>query len=140
MASIFFTQFSLWLRLILQTIYVLKIEILHFLSSKSVTCKRERPMMVRVRYLLDIHILWQYRLWRFQTVGTRVLPKNHNQRNLLNFENCINGEVSKKVQKLTFKVNFLCQKLSKSVHFFLLKNINLGAHFLLVSFFDNFNF
>ena len=38
----FFTQFSLWLRLILQTIYVLKMEILHFLSSKSAAYKRER--------------------------------------------------------------------------------------------------
>ena len=39
---IFLTQFSLWLRLILQTIYVLKMEILHFLSSKSAAYKRER--------------------------------------------------------------------------------------------------
>ena len=37
----FYTQFSLWLRLILQTIYVLKMEILHFLSSKSAAYKRE---------------------------------------------------------------------------------------------------
>ena len=42
MAYIFFTQFSLQLRLILQTIYVLKTEILHFLSLKSVTYKQER--------------------------------------------------------------------------------------------------
>ena len=38
----FFTQFSLWLRPILQTIYVLKTEILHFLSSKFAAYKRER--------------------------------------------------------------------------------------------------
>ena len=38
----FFTKFSLQLRLILQTIYVLKREILHFLSSKSAAYKRER--------------------------------------------------------------------------------------------------
>ena len=37
-----FNQFSHWLRLILQTIDVLKMEILHFLSSKSVAYKRER--------------------------------------------------------------------------------------------------
>ena len=37
----FFTQFSLWLRLSLQTIYVLKMDILHFLSSKSAAYKRE---------------------------------------------------------------------------------------------------
>ena len=36
-ACIYFTQFSLWLWLILQTIYVLKMEILHFLSLKSAT-------------------------------------------------------------------------------------------------------
>ena len=48
---LFFTQFSLWLRLILQAIYVLKMEILHFLSLKSAAYKRERPMMARVRYV-----------------------------------------------------------------------------------------
>ena len=41
----FFTQFSLQLRLILQTIYVLKTEILHFLSLKSAAYKRERPQI-----------------------------------------------------------------------------------------------
>ena len=39
--------------------------------------------------------VWQYGLWSFQTVGTkleRFLPKNqHTQRKLLNFENWING-------------------------------------------------
>ena len=44
-------------------------------------------------------------------------------------------------QFLTFKVNFPCQKLSKSFSiFFPLKNINLDAHFLLLTFFDNINF
>ena len=37
-----FTQFSLWLQLILQTIYVLKMELLHFLSSKSAAYKLEQ--------------------------------------------------------------------------------------------------
>ena len=73
------------------------------------------------------------------------LPKNQQtQRKLLNFKNWVNGEVSKvpKFDKnLTFKVNFLCQKLSESFSiFFSLKNINLGAHFLLLTFFDNINF
>ena len=41
-------------------------------------------------------------------------------------------------QNLTFKVNFLCQKSSESFStFFSLKNINLGAHLLLLTFFDN---
>ena len=69
----------------------------------------------------------------------RFLPKNqHPQRKLLNFENWVNGEVSKSAKSpnlLTFKVNFLCQKLSESFSiFFSLKNINLGAHFLLLTF------
>ena len=38
----FFTQFSIQLRLILQKIYVLKTEILHFLSIKSAVYKQER--------------------------------------------------------------------------------------------------
>ena len=47
----------------------------------------------------SVCILWQYGLWSFQTGGTkleRFLPKNqHTQRKLLNFENWVNGEVSK---------------------------------------------
>ena len=46
-----------------------------------------------------LHTLWQYGLWSFQMGGTkleRFLPKNqHTQRKLLNFENWVNGEVSK---------------------------------------------
>ena len=41
----------------------------------------------------------EYWLWSFQTGGTKLeifLPKNlHTQRKLLNFENWVNGEVSK---------------------------------------------
>ena len=43
-------------------------------------------------------VLWQYGWWSFQrgTKLDRFLPKNqHTQRNLLNFENWVNGEVSK---------------------------------------------
>ena len=43
--------------------------------------------------------IWQYGLWSFQMGGKkleRFLPKNqHTQRKLLNFENWVNGEVSK---------------------------------------------
>ena len=55
-------------------------------------------------YLNKIHdlfpsTLWQYGLWSFQMGGIkleRFLPKNqHTQRKLLNFENWVNGEVSK---------------------------------------------
>merc|ERR1719330_1298620 len=66
------------------------------------------------------------------------------QGKFLNFENWTNGEVSKSAKSpnlLTFKVNFLYQKLSESFSiFFSLKNINLGAHCLLLTFFENFNF
>ena len=42
---------------------------------------------------------------------------------------------------LTFKVNFLSQKLSEAFWFFFsLKNINLGTSLLLLTFFENFNF
>ena len=40
----------------------------------------------------------------------------------------------------TFKVNFLCLILSESFYFFSLKNIILGAHFLSLKFYKNFNF
>ena len=52
--------------------------------------------------------LWQYGLWSFQTGDTKLetfLPKNqHTQSKLLNFENCVNGEVSKsaKISKSIF--------------------------------------
>ena len=41
--------------------------------------------------------LWQYGLWSFQTSKLeRFLPKNqHTQRKLFNFENWVNGEVTK---------------------------------------------
>ena len=49
-------------------------------------------------------------------------PKNqHTQRKLFNFENWVNGEVSKSPKSpnlLTFKVNFLYQKLSESFSIF----------------------
>ena len=76
-------------------------------QSKQCT-KTENLQLVQVR------TVWQYGLWSFQTGGTkleRFLPKNqHTQRKLLNFENWVNGEVSKSAKSpnlLTFKVNFL---------------------------------
>ena len=56
-------------------------------------------MVVTIQYKSTI---WQYRLWSFQTGGTkleRFLPQNqHTQRFLLNFENWVNVEVSKSAQ------------------------------------------
>ena len=58
------------------------------------------------------------RVVEFSSGGTkleRILPKNqHTQRKLLNFDNWVNGVGVKKCQNMTFKVNFLCQKLSES--------------------------
>ena len=55
-----------------------------------------------------------------------------------------NGKVSKSAKSPnlpTFKVNFLYHKLSESFSiFYSLKNINLGAHFLSLTFFDSINF
>ena len=60
-------------------------------------------------------------MWRFLAGGTKLetfLPKNqHTQRKLLNFENWVNGEVSKSAKS----VNSLCQKLSESFSFFFIK-------------------
>ena len=64
------------------------------------------------------------------------LPKNqHSQRKLLNFENWCNEEVSKSARIFYVKYHWnLCP------FFFSLKNINLAANFLLLTFFDNINF
>ena len=49
--------------------------------------------------ILPIPKIWYYGLWGFQARGTkleRYLPKNQpTQRKLLNFENWVNGELSK---------------------------------------------
>ena len=66
------------------------------------------------------------RVVEFSIGGTKLenkLPKNqHTQRKLLNFENWVNGEVSKSAKSpnlLTFKVNFLYLKLSETFSIFL---------------------
>ena len=88
--------------------------------------------------------LWQYGLWSFQTGVTkleRFLAKNqHTQRKLLNFEFWINGELSKSAKIWLSKSIFYVKNHSNLSHFFSLKNTNLGAHFLLLTFFDNINF
>ena len=74
--------------------------------------------------------IWQYRLSSFQVGDTKLeknLPKNqHTKRKLLN---------SEKVPKFDFQSQFHHRNLPQ------LKDINfLGAHFLLLTFFDNINF
>ena len=58
----------------------------------------------------DIHIVWQYGLWSFQTGGTkleRFLPKNqHGQRKFLNFENWTIEEPQQLAKIRAFKVDY----------------------------------
>ena len=88
------------------------------------------------------YTLWQYGLWSFQTGGTkleRFLPKNqHTKRKLLNFKNWVNGEVSKSAKIWHSKSIFYAKNHWNLSNFFSLKNINLEAHFLLLTFFDIF--
>ena len=69
-------------------------------------------------------------------------PKNNNQSTKKFLSLGVNWvKVIKMCKILTFKVNFLSQKLSKSFKKkFSLKNMILGAHFLLLTFFESFNF
>ena len=85
-----------------------------------------RPFQISTKqyYIVSIDLL-QHGLWSFQTGYIkleRFLPKNkHTQRKLSNFENWVSGEVSKSAKSpnlLTFKVNFLYQKLSESFSIF----------------------
>ena len=70
-------------------------------SNKDMSINTPEMTNVAKRNQLFSHcwIIWQYGLWSFPTEGTklgRVLPKNqYTQSKLLNFENWVNGEVSK---------------------------------------------
>ena len=72
--------------------------------------------------------LWQYGLWSFQAGGTtleRFLPKNqHTQRKLLNFENWVNGEVSKSAKIWASKSIFYVKNHRNISQFFYIKNQN----------------
>ena len=102
--------------------------------------------MLCVLYIaIDIHSYGNTGCGTGGTNSESFLPKNqHTQRKLLNFENWVSGEVSNSAKSpnlLNFKVNFQRQKLSESFSIlFSLKNINLGAHFLLLKFFVSINF
>ena len=72
----------------------------HQIYSEQQSRKLNVVCAFNVVILRDIlYEVWQYGLWSFQTGDTkleRFLPKNqHTQRKLLNFENWVNGEVSK---------------------------------------------
>ena len=69
--------------------------------------------------------VWQYGLWIFQSGGTaleRFLPKNQpTQRKLLNFENWVNGEVSKSAKIWHSKSIFYVKNYPKLSQFFSIK-------------------
>ena len=91
----------------------------------------------------EIYIVYTMAIWvvEFLNGGTkleRFLPKK--KKKLLNFKNWVNGEVSK-VPKFDFQSQFSMSKIVRIfLIFFPLKTINLGAYFLLLTFFDNINF
>ena len=81
------------------------------------------------------------RVVEFSCGGTkleRFLPKNqHTQGKLLNFQNWVNGEVS----KFDFQSQFSISKIIRIfLNFFSLKNIYSGAHFLITSIFKSLYF
>ena len=70
-----------------------------------------------------------------------IFPKKQlTQRKLLNFEFWINGKLSKSAKTWLSKSIFYVKNHPNLSHFFSLKNTNLGAHLLLLTFFDNVNF
>ena len=86
------------------------------------------------------YLLWQYGLWSFQTGDSkleRFLPMNQlTKRKLLDFEFWINVELSKSAKIWLSKSIFYVKNHPNLSHFFSLKNTNVGAHFLLLTFFD----
>ena len=92
----FFTQFSLWLRLMLQTSYVLKTEILQFLSLKSAAYKQERLQIEsglwwraygKQRLSNTKQRLWNLKKWETSPSFTVLLIKRNE---------CMYSEVSNK--------------------------------------------
>jgi len=69
----------------------------------------------------------------------RFLPKSrHTQGKLLDFENWVDEEVSKsakKCQNLTFKVNFLCQKLSELFSIVFIEEYQFRSTFFVIDIF-----
>ena len=70
-----------------------------YLTNLSTKCTFKPAISVSLNFQSVTGTLWQHGLWSFQAEGTkfkRFVPKNqHTQRKLLNFENWVNGEVSK---------------------------------------------
>ena len=93
----------------------------------------------KIRIIFDVEN-W---LWKSEIV---IFPSLDLERRLIWQKKFLSLSVSwvkivKNGKILTFKVNFLCQKLSESFSiFFSLKNLILGAHLLLLTFFGTFIF
>ena len=65
--------------------------------------------------LMKNTVVWDVEFSSGSTKLERFLFKiQHSQKKLLNFENWCNGEVTK-TAKMSFKVNFLCQKSLESL-------------------------
>ena len=80
-------------------------------------------------------------IWCTKISMTSLRPKIFNQPLKIFLSHVVSWvKVVKNGKLLTFKVTFLWQKLSESLYLFSLKNMILGAHFLLLTFFENFNF
>ena len=83
--------------------------------------------------------LWQYRLWSFQTGGIkleRFFPKNqHTQRKLLNFENWVNGEVSKSAKIWLSRSTFYVKNYPNLSQFFFIEESQFRCTFFVI---DNF--
>ena len=92
--------------------------------------------------MFDICKLWQNRLWSFKyTKFAWFLPKNqHIQRKSLNFEFWINGKLSVSAKIWLSKSISYVKNHSNHSQFYSWKNTNLGAYFLLLTFFDEINF
>ena len=86
------------------------------------------------RWAMIQYLIWQYRLWSFQMEGTKLeifLPKNqHTQRKLLNFENWVDGKVSKSANS-----QFSMSKIIQIFLIFFIEEYQFRS-----TFFDNINF
>ena len=91
---------------------------------------------------LVLHTRWLLR-FEFQLPHPILSPALATDKKWVNFISLTKTQKSadQKCRFLTFKVNFLCQKLSETFQkIFSLKNIILGVHFLFLTFFQKFNF
>ena len=105
---------------------------------------RHRGFPYNVLHYQEDYRVWQYKLWSFQTGDTRLerfLPRNqHTQRKLLNLSFGLMASCQK-VPKFDLQSQFLMSKIIRFfLNFFSLKNANLGAHFLFLTFSDEINF